>query len=48
MAQNQLSLILISKRYVKDISKRKYSKLELMQVKFYLQNRCKQLIDFYS
>jgi hypothetical protein len=39
--------IVISKTYVKDISKRIYPKLELMQITFYLQNRSKEIFKFY-
>jgi hypothetical protein len=44
---HKLGFILISKTYDRIFHKEKYPKLDLMQIKFYLQNRCKELVKFY-
>jgi hypothetical protein len=44
MKDYKLRFILTSKTCVKDISKRKYHKLELKKVKLYLQNHKKILV----
>jgi hypothetical protein len=43
----KLRFILISKTYDRIFHKEKYPKLELIHIKFYLQNQCKELVEFY-
>jgi hypothetical protein len=45
----ELGLFLLAKTYDRIFHKEKYSKLELIQIKLYLQNcRRKNLVKFYS